>query len=505
MPNGILGKIKRLFGPDPESPGFAKIAEAMRLEGHTRKAIPFCLKGLKSRPGYGAGYYILARCYMDEGLRIEARDTLMKVLQYEPHHIAALMELATIYDNDGNKNQAINWYRQALAIDPLNTRVRTLLQRLDPESVEADEKPMPVSAIPAPVLPAPDTPPPPDQTAAETLVLSESPTAVEEADADNIETEAGIAEPATTFSSPGGAWIAGLLQDDFPPGDPPSVAESDRPESMSFNALIFESFMNRESLAETTATRASVDEVEMAEEPETIVEAEPLAELTEEPESIVESEPLAELTEEPEAVVEPELTEEIVEEAETVEPEMAAVETEASVDEVEMAEEPQAIVAPDPSVDEVTPIPVERYLDQFFPVAADNGRHDERSSDGETPSFAATELTAPTEPLAAVDSETTEGDTGFSDIPTITVGARRWTQTPPARADEETFDEEGASEDPHADAIPTVTLAELYVRQGLLDRAISVYLAMIEHDPTNSEIHKRLSDLFVMKSEQESS
>ena len=57
--------------------------------------------------------------------------------------------------------------------------------------------------------------------------------------------------------------------------------------------------------------------------------------------------------------------------------------------------------------------------------------------------------------------------------------------------------------DPQADAIPTATLAELYVRQGLTDRAISVYLAMIEHDPTNPDIHKRLSELFVLKAEKD--
>ena len=69
---------------------------------------------------------------------------------------------------------------------------------------------------------------------------------------------------------------------------------------------------------------------------------------------------------------------------------------------------------------------------------------------------------------------------------------------PPA----ETDSDGPVEDDPQTDAIPTATLAELYVSQGVTDRAISIYQAMIENDPTNSEIHKRLSDLFVLKAEQ---
>ncbi|MBM3264973.1 MAG: tetratricopeptide repeat protein [candidate division Zixibacteria bacterium] len=54
-----------------------------------------------------------------------------------------------------------------------------------------------------------------------------------------------------------------------------------------------------------------------------------------------------------------------------------------------------------------------------------------------------------------------------------------------------------------AAVIPTGTLAELYVRQGHLGRAISVYLSMVQRDPANPDIHKRLSELFVLKAEQE--
>ncbi|HCP99464.1 MAG TPA: hypothetical protein DIT99_01640 [Candidatus Latescibacteria bacterium] len=70
---------------------------------------------------------------------------------------------------------------------------------------------------------------------------------------------------------------------------------------------------------------------------------------------------------------------------------------------------------------------------------------------------------------------------------------------PPA----ETDSDGDVEDEPQVHAIPTATLAELYVREGLTDRAISIYLAMIEIDPTNPDIHTRLSELFVLKAEQD--
>jgi tetratricopeptide (TPR) repeat protein len=48
---------------------------------------------------------------------------------------------------------------------------------------------------------------------------------------------------------------------------------------------------------------------------------------------------------------------------------------------------------------------------------------------------------------------------------------------------------------PEDDALQTNTLAELYLRQGLVDRAIEVYRGMLRVDPLNQKAARRLNDL----------
>lgn len=52
------------------------------------------------------------------------------------------------------------------------------------------------------------------------------------------------------------------------------------------------------------------------------------------------------------------------------------------------------------------------------------------------------------------------------------------------------------------DSVSTQTLAELYVRQGFIDRAIEVYRRMLSHDPSNAEIGRRLSELLHLAPEE---
>jgi pentatricopeptide repeat protein len=50
-------------------------------------------------------------------------------------------------------------------------------------------------------------------------------------------------------------------------------------------------------------------------------------------------------------------------------------------------------------------------------------------------------------------------------------------------------------EDDEPDALQTNTLAELYLRQGLVDRAVEVYRSMLQVDPGNVRARRRLDDL----------
>src|SRR5262249_6405455 len=57
-------------------------------------------------------------------------------------------------------------------------------------------------------------------------------------------------------------------------------------------------------------------------------------------------------------------------------------------------------------------------------------------------------------------------------------------------------DKEEAKESEEAvDELTTQTLAELYVQQGLIDKAVRVYQKLLLHDPTNTQIIGRLKEL----------
>ena len=63
-----------------------------------------------------------------------------------------------------------------------------------------------------------------------------------------------------------------------------------------------------------------------------------------------------------------------------------------------------------------------------------------------------------------------------------------WSTPPPALFEE---DDSGLGDD----ALHTNTLAELYLRQGLVDKAVDVYRSMLRVDPDNQKAARRLADL----------
>jgi tetratricopeptide (TPR) repeat protein len=52
-----------------------------------------------------------------------------------------------------------------------------------------------------------------------------------------------------------------------------------------------------------------------------------------------------------------------------------------------------------------------------------------------------------------------------------------------------------AADHPHADPISTPTIAEIYIRQGFLGRAMKVYRDLLQADPHNEEIRQKLVEL----------
>jgi hypothetical protein len=66
---------------------------------------------------------------------------------------------------------------------------------------------------------------------------------------------------------------------------------------------------------------------------------------------------------------------------------------------------------------------------------------------------------------------------------------------PPRKPEDQTQPIQEEAMMPEADELTTQTLAELYVQQGLIDKAVKVYQKLLLNDPNNSQITKRLREL----------
>ena len=561
--SAILDKVKSLMGKSPNTPQFGRLAEQMRLNGHAQKGIRFCKEGLKHRPGYATGHYVLARCYMDENQISEARESLVEALRFGPHHVAVITELAALYHNEGNENQALYYYRQALAIDPLNRRIRNLVDTLaektgepidatelevayekttlpPPVKIESDERLPSQEDIPPPVKIESDERLPSQEDITESSEDIESEESVTEelepvADLELVPPSSPVdpvptiePEPVATSTPPPesgpvfatGPWIAEIFQDHFPASEQSSDAASHGLASEDFTVNIFENMLALTSPGQLVEEISEIAQEETADalcdEPEEQVEEISPSEETE----------VSDDSEEDKLIVPPGSWEEnhtldsesIKEPDETIEeiPVFSEVEEEPdtlTLDESLEIDAEELIVSDDLPNASMPIVPV-NYLDQFFIGQLVNIQADQEIKSPENP-LVNENASEPTNDSGSqeIDNNPLIGDISISEAigtdisPDTTVSEDSHHEESAVREEElapppeETDSDGDVEDDPQAEAIPTATLAELYVRQGLTDRAISIYMAMLENDPTNPDIHKRLSELFVFEAE----
>ena len=545
--SAILDKVKSLMGKSPNTPQFGRLAEEMRLNGHAQKAIQFCQEGLKHRPGYATGHYVLARCYMDENQISEARESLVEALRIGPHHVAVITELAALYHNEGNENQALYYYRQAQAIDPLNRRVRNLVDTLEEktgEPIDATELEVAYekTTFPPPVKIESDERLPSQEDITESSEEIESEESVTEesepiADLELVPPSSPVdpvptiePEPVATSTPPPesgpvfatGPWIAEIFQDLLPVSEQSSDAASRGLASEDFTVNIYENMLALTSPGQLVEEISEIAQEETADalydEPEEQVEEISPSEETEVSDESKEDKLIVppgyreeNHTWDSESIKEPDKTIEEI----PISPEVEEEPDTLTLDESHEIDGEELIVSDDLPNAPMPIVPV-NYLDQFFIGQLVNIQADQEIKSPENP-LVDENASEPTNDSGSqeIDNNPLIGDTSISEAigtdisPDTTVSEDSHHEESAVQEEElapppaETDSDGDVEDDPQADAIPTATLAELYVRQGVTDRAISIYLAMIENDPAKPEIQKRLSELFVLKAEQD--
>ena len=91
-------------------------------------------KALEFNPVSSDSHFGLAMAYYQKGFQDKlAEEEFLKVVDIDPTYLDARLYLSIIYADRGETQKACNQLREILKIDPTNTRVRGLLERIEKE------------------------------------------------------------------------------------------------------------------------------------------------------------------------------------------------------------------------------------------------------------------------------------------------------------------------------------------------------------------------------------
>ena len=115
----------------PESRIFAPLADAYRKGGLVDKSIEICEDGLNRYPDYASAHVILGKCFYDKGATERSKGEFERVLELDSENMVALKFLGDILLGEDKRNEAAEFYRKLLAIDPTNEGISKSLEEME--------------------------------------------------------------------------------------------------------------------------------------------------------------------------------------------------------------------------------------------------------------------------------------------------------------------------------------------------------------------------------------
>src|SRR5688500_4476797 len=113
-----IARLEAMHGANPEGRVFAHLAEAYRKGGELERAREVLTAGLERHPGYASAHVVLGRVLLDLSDRAAADNAFRRVLELDPHNMVALRARADIAHEQGNREEALGYYRSLLTLDP---------------------------------------------------------------------------------------------------------------------------------------------------------------------------------------------------------------------------------------------------------------------------------------------------------------------------------------------------------------------------------------------------
>jgi len=130
-----LEALRECCEKNPNSKLFMPLAEQLRRRGCYGEAIDICLRAKALHPRYISCRVLLGRCFVELGMREEARKELEDVLVQDRENVFSLRVMAELLRSQGDLEGAIDYYRALLRISPADMdaqqRLTEIAQLLD--------------------------------------------------------------------------------------------------------------------------------------------------------------------------------------------------------------------------------------------------------------------------------------------------------------------------------------------------------------------------------------
>jgi len=429
-----LSRLEKAYRRNPDFPLFARLADLYLRRGKVFKALSLCEKGCERFPDYAPGLMVLSKCYEVQGEFEQARATMEQAVRLDPENPGGLKRLSKINQDLGHPDLALETLHQAVDLDPLDEDLSQQVDQL-------------TSAV----------------RAAAALVVEEEVDVFPEEGPDRAG-EALAAAPLRVEEEPSAAAIhspEAERESDEPLARVQPLPEWEETEDAASAESPLEASVEDEDGGKVDVTFTRDEE----EQEISLFEAEPEEEETTTAEEAAQVEeaaaPGAEVSSaQPESETPPETAlAKGTEEGKSVSD--LAVEEEAPADDSGIGDVEKAGVAPDDEDRDATPV--------------------------EEPS-------PPREPPDSDQVNTVSGLRSRDDHELIRLFQEIETQQDQER-DFSPSEPDAADADGQDRQIATVTLAEIYSIQGQTRRAIDIYRQILEQNPDDEEIKRKLAEL----------
>lgn len=143
-----LEKLERKHTENPDGRYFVPLANAYRKLGETDHAEHLLREGLRRHPDYLSAHIVLGRCLADQSEFDAAAEEFRHVLSVDAQNLVALSSLGEIAQAAGRREDAERWYRELLAVDPMNEEARRALDgSRDDGAATAPDQPVDIGEV----------------------------------------------------------------------------------------------------------------------------------------------------------------------------------------------------------------------------------------------------------------------------------------------------------------------------------------------------------------------